>query len=115
MNRRFLSVLLVASVVMFFSCSGDNGPTGPTEVSYSMSDLVGTWAGEAENSSNTVSPELTCASEGEVSGTGVSSTWSVDSDGKVTGGGTYSFQDHTSLLLLHDGRFSLVLNSQVSL
>ena len=111
-NKMKLRVLLIilALTMMFFSCGKKkSSPTGP-DVGYNLTDLVGTWTGEGENSSNTVSLDLSVDSGGKVSGSGVSSQWSIDSNGKVTGGGSFSFLAGSRLVVAAAG-WSLQIDS----
>jgi len=103
-----LSIFLF--ITLLISCSDDDSPTTPAPTNYEQSDLVGTWVGEAQNSSNTISLNLTVDSEGKVSGSGVSSNWSCASDGKVTGAGSFAFTSGQYLTVAGAG-WSLQLNS----
>ncbi|MCK5086569.1 MAG: hypothetical protein KAQ90_03565 [Melioribacteraceae bacterium] len=110
-----MKITLLLSIFLFItlliSCSDDdNGPTTPAQTSYEQSDLVGTWVGEAKNSSNTIPLNLTVDSEGKVSGSGVSSNWSCESDGKVTGAGSFAFTSGQYLTVAGAG-WSLQLSS----
>ena len=84
MKLRIL-LTIVSLIMMFSSC--EKSATEPTDTTTDadLTDLVGTWEGEA----NGISLDLMVDSEGKVSGSGVSSQWIIDSNGKVTGGGTY--------------------------
>ena len=83
--------------------------------SYSLSDIVGTWTGEASNSNN-FSLNLTVDAEGEVSGIGAggslefSAEWSVDDEGKVTGSGVI-FISSGGTLTIEMGYWSLQLSA----
>ncbi|MBM4162775.1 MAG: hypothetical protein FJ217_16985 [Ignavibacteria bacterium] len=89
-----LKILLIVAVCMTLLASCKKDESSPTESStptYSMSDLQGTWKGEAKNSSNTLSLNLTVDTQCKVTGSGVSCTWSIDNTGKVAGSGSFSF------------------------
>jgi hypothetical protein len=82
---------------------------------YSLSDIVGTWAGEASNSNNF---SLNFTAEGEVSGNGAgaggslefSAEWSVDNEGKVTGSGVI-FISSGGTITVEMGYWSLQLSA----
>lgn len=107
---KFKLLFIICLVVpLFFACNDDdNNPA--TSTTYQSSDITGNWKGEAKNSSNTISLDLTVAENGEVSGSGVSSTWEIDNSGKVTGGGIFSFASGGRLTVAASG-WSLQLNS----
>jgi hypothetical protein len=107
MKRRILLTIIVL-ITMSFSCGKSS--TGPEEVSCNLTDLVGTWEGEAGNSSNFVSLELTVDSVGKVSGSGVSSVWFISSTGEITGGGSFGFISGSSYIIA-SASWSLQLNS----
>jgi hypothetical protein len=89
MRLKTLSILIL-SIAVFTSCKkNESSPTAaPT---YTMSDLQGTWKGDAINSSNTLNLTLVVDSQCKVSGSGVSCTWAIDETGKVSGSGSFAF------------------------
>ncbi len=110
MKSRIL-LIIIELITLFVSCGkNDSNPTGPSNTSYADTDIVGSWSGEAKNSSNTLSMNLTVDSVGKVSGSGVSSSWSIDSSGKITGGGSFSFISGSRLTVAGAG-WTLQLNS----
>ncbi|NQT76694.1 MAG: hypothetical protein HQ565_03195 [Bacteroidetes bacterium] len=105
-------LIIISFVMIFCSCKkDDNDSTSPPDVSYALTDLVGTWTGVAENSSNTIVLNLNVNSEGKVSGSGSSSQWSIDSKGKVTGGGSFGFTSGGNYIVA-SASWSLQLDSQ---
>jgi len=85
---------LLGLLLAIVSCDKDeeSSVTGGTSTpTYGMTDLHGTWKGEAKNSSNTVQLNVTVDSQCKATGSGVSCTWSIDNTGKVTGSGSFSF------------------------
>ncbi len=99
-------ILLGILITFFITCS--KNPADSSDVNYTLSNLVGTWAGTAKG---TISLELNVDSEGKVSGSGVSSQWSIDSKGKVTGGGSLSFTSG-SYYTVAGASWSLQLDSE---
>jgi hypothetical protein len=105
-----IALVVVGLMVMFSSCGKDeSSPAGPS-TTYDLTDVVGTWTGEAQNDHNTVSLDLDVDSEGNVSGSGVSSQWSVDSEGEVTGSGSFGFIAGSSYVVAA-ASWSLQLNT----
>ena len=105
--KKLLSIVLTVIIAISISCS-KKSPTA-AQIVYALSDIVGTWAGTAENSSNALNLTLSVDNTGKVSGSGVSSTWSVDESGKVTGGGSFSFVSGSSYTVAAAG-WHMVLN-----
>jgi hypothetical protein len=110
MKLKTLSIVLLC-IAVFAACKkNESSPAGPSTPTYQMSDLQGTWTGQATNSSNTLNLELTIDSNCKVSGSGVSCTWSIDDAGKVTGGGAFSFISG-SYLTVAGASWSLQMNT----
>ena len=110
MKPRIL-LIIISIITIFFSCGkNDNGDTGPSDVSYSITGLVGAWTGEAKNSSNTISLDLNVDSVGKDSGSGVCSLWSIDNKGKVTDRGSFGFLSGGSYIVA-GASWSLQLNA----
>ena len=109
-------LIIIGFIMMLYSCGGNgsdtsSGEEGNDTPSFALSDLVGTWIGNATNSYNTISLDMTVGSGGNVTGSGVSSTWSVNTEGKVTGSGSYSFVSGSSLTVA-GASWSLQLDSE---
>jgi len=109
-------LLIISFVIICFSCKkDDDAPSSPPVVSYAVTDLMGSWTGEAKNTSNTISLNLDVDSAGKVTGSGVSSKWSIDSEGKVTGGGSFGFTSGGQIIVASAGWFLQLDSPKTSL
>ena len=104
-------LMIMVLIMLSFSCGKEDSPTEPSNVTYSLNDLVGSWTGEVKNSSNTITLDLNVISTGKVSGSGVSSQWSIDTKGKVTGSGSFGFISGSHLIVANSS-WSLQLDSK---
>lgn len=104
-------LIIMVPIMLSFSCGKEDSPNDPSNVTYSLTDLLGSWDGEVKNSSNTISLDINVDSAGKVSGNGVSSQWSIDTKGKVTGSGSFGFMSG-SYYIIASSSWSLQLDSK---
>ena len=63
------SLIIGVCILVLLSCEKDDNET-PDVTAYSISDIAGTWSGNAQNANNDFSLTITIDSEGNASGTG---------------------------------------------
>jgi len=111
-----IKIVLTISVfaLLFFSCTKDENNTAP--VLYSISDIVGTWSGNAQSSSNNFTLDITIDSEGNASGTGAegdvqfnSGEWNINNEGEVTGNNVITIH-FSGTITVQWSNWSLLLN-----
>ena len=120
-TRIFLGIL----ITLLVTCS--KSPTDSSGVNYTLSDIVGTWIGQAQSSSNNFTLNLTIDSEGNASGTGAegdikisSSEWNIDNEGTVTGNNVISIHSAGMLTVqwcnwsLHLSQDKVTLSGELS-